>query len=168
MDNIPKPRPSCSWTYKINKLLVSPNERLNNVILERTVEYHTYPVSKFHGKRIQRFLWDREHNERKIKLYMACSHAHIFVTFVITCLSYGTILVSLQECGFSRIQSYTGQPTLQSHRPKLGSTSSNAIIHPIFSLERNWSKHVPWPNIPLLCNNQINVAPNDVWVKWIL
>ena len=39
--NIPKPRRSCSWTYKINKLLVSPNERLNNIILERTIEYKT-------------------------------------------------------------------------------------------------------------------------------
>ena len=37
-------------------------------------------------------------------------------------------LVFLQECGFSRVEPYTGQPTLQSHRPKLGlrSTSSNA------------------------------------------
>ena len=40
-DNIPKPRRSCSWTYKINKLPVSPSERLNNVILERTIEYNT-------------------------------------------------------------------------------------------------------------------------------
>ena len=34
-------RRSCSWTYKINKLLVSPNERLNNIILERTIQYNT-------------------------------------------------------------------------------------------------------------------------------
>ena len=32
--NIPKPRRSCSWIYKINKLLVSLNERLNNIILD--------------------------------------------------------------------------------------------------------------------------------------
>ena len=39
--NIPKPRRACSWTYKINKLLVSQNERLNNIILERAIEYNT-------------------------------------------------------------------------------------------------------------------------------
>ena len=27
--------------YKINKLIVSPNEHLNNIILERTIEYNT-------------------------------------------------------------------------------------------------------------------------------
>ena len=32
----------------------------------------------------------------------------------------GVAMVSLQECGFSRLQPYTGQPALQSHRPKLG------------------------------------------------
>ena len=78
--NIPKPSRSCSLTYKINMLLVSPNERLNNIILERTIKYNTYPASKFHGKRIQRYLWDREHMETNPKVYMACSHAHMFVT----------------------------------------------------------------------------------------
>ena len=76
------------------------------------------------------------------------------VTCLMTCLSYGTsllavtylryqftgrdmplqklsgaaIFASLQECGFSRVQPYTEQPTLQNHGPKLGlrSTSSNA------------------------------------------
>ena len=40
------------------------------------------------------------------------------------------ILGFLQECGFFRIKPCTGQPTLQSRRPKLGlrSTSSNAMI----------------------------------------
>ena len=28
--------------------------------------------------------------ERKTKVYMACTHAHMFVTCLITCLSYGT------------------------------------------------------------------------------
>ena len=39
------------------------------------------------------------------------------------------ILVSLQECGFSRISLHTWIPTPESHRQKLGlrSTSSNAI-----------------------------------------
>ena len=34
-------RRSCSWTYRINKLFVSPNERLNNIVLERTIQYNT-------------------------------------------------------------------------------------------------------------------------------
>ena len=80
-DNSPKPRRSCSWTYKINKLLVSPNECSNNIILERTIEYNaTPPASKFHGKRIQRYLWDRERMERKTKVHMAHSRGHMFVT----------------------------------------------------------------------------------------
>ena len=43
-------------------------------------------------------------------------------------LSGVAIFASLQECGFSRVQPYTEQPTLQNHGPKLGlrSTSSNA------------------------------------------
>ena len=36
--NIPQFRWSCSWTYKINKLLMSPNERFNDIILERTIK----------------------------------------------------------------------------------------------------------------------------------
>ena len=42
---ISKPRRSCSWTYKINKLLVSPNERLNNIILLKiqVQKWHTLP-----------------------------------------------------------------------------------------------------------------------------
>ena len=34
-------RRSCSWTYRITKLFVSPNKHLNNVILERTIQYNT-------------------------------------------------------------------------------------------------------------------------------
>ena len=59
-DNIPRPRIDDrvreNINKHINKLLVSPNERLNSIILERTIEYDTYPSSKFHGKRIQRYL----------------------------------------------------------------------------------------------------------------
>ena len=86
--NIPKTRWSCSWTYNINKLLVSPSERLNNIRLQRTIV--TYPASKFHGERIQRYLWNREHMERKTKDYMACSHNrrishHVSVTVPVYC-----------------------------------------------------------------------------------
>ena len=122
--NIPKPRRSCSWTYKINKLLVSPSERLNNIILERTIEYNTTSASKFHGKIIQRYLWDREHMERKTKVHMAYSLLTCS-SQAITCVSYGTsflaatcglcrdmplqklsgvaIFASLQECVFSSL-----------------------------------------------------------------
>ena len=64
--NIPKPRRSCSWTNKINKLLVSPNERSNSI----TLEY--YSASNFHGKRIQRYPFNRKD--------LAYSSAHKFVT----------------------------------------------------------------------------------------
>ena len=64
--NIPKPRRSCSWTYKINKFLVSPNERLSNIIPERTIEYNT-----------------TQH------------HVLTCLSQVITCLSYGTSLLAV-------------------------------------------------------------------------
>ena len=64
---------------------MSPNERLNNIIFERTIEYlNTSPPSKFHGKRIQRYLRDRKHTERKTKVHVACSHVH----HVLSRLSY--------------------------------------------------------------------------------
>ena len=37
---------------------------------------------------IQCYLWDRDHMERKTKVHVACSHAHMFVTCLITSLSY--------------------------------------------------------------------------------
>ena len=117
--NIPKPMRSCSWTCKVNKLLVSPNERLNNIILERTIEYNTTqpqnstakesnatseivacvagrrkggkskwvregealvsPLSFSFGRLPHRLLRSR-HMERKTKVHMAYSRAHMFVT----------------------------------------------------------------------------------------
>ena len=45
--NIPKSRWSCSWTYRINKLLMNPNERFNNIILQRTIKNHgRFPSDK--------------------------------------------------------------------------------------------------------------------------
>ena len=90
--DIPNPRRSCSWTYKINELLVSPNERLNNIIFERTLVYNSYPASKFHVKRIQFYLWARgTWRERPKSTWptqvLTCSSQ------VITCLSYGTSLL---------------------------------------------------------------------------
>ena len=91
--NIPKPRRSCSWTYKINKLLVSPNERLNNIIFERTIEYNTYPASKFHDKRIQLYLWARGTWKERPKSTWP-THVLTCSSQVITCLSYGTSLLA--------------------------------------------------------------------------
>ena len=93
--NIAEPRRSCSWTSKINKLLVSLDERLNNILVESTIEYNTFPASKFRSKRIQRYLWDREHMETMTKVYVACSHPHMFVACLIACLSYGTSLLAV-------------------------------------------------------------------------
>ena len=45
--NIPKSRRSCSWTYRITKLLVNPKEHFNNIILERTIKNHgRFPSDK--------------------------------------------------------------------------------------------------------------------------
>ena len=38
ISHIPKFRRSCSWIYRINKFLMSLNERFNNIILERTIK----------------------------------------------------------------------------------------------------------------------------------
>ena len=50
-----------------------------------------YSASKFHGERIQHYLGDREHIERRTKVYIACSHAHMFVS----CLSYRNSLLAV-------------------------------------------------------------------------
>ena len=86
--NILKPRQSCSWTYKINKLLVSPNEWTNehlNIILERTFEY----------KRIQRYLcWVQgTWKERPKSTWPA--HVQTCLSQAITCLSYSTSLLAV-------------------------------------------------------------------------
>ena len=64
----PKPRRSCSWTYETNKFLVSLNEHLNSIILERTIEYNTIQPQNSTAKES----WDEEHMERKSKV--TCSH----------------------------------------------------------------------------------------------
>ena len=43
----------------------------------------------------QCYLWDWEHIERKTKVYIACSRAHMFVTCIVTCLTYGTSLLAV-------------------------------------------------------------------------
>ena len=79
MDNILTPRRSCSWTYKINKLLVSPNERLNNIILDRAIKYNAYPASKFlRQKRPTLPLRLRAHGKKdqSSRGLLTCLHVH--------------------------------------------------------------------------------------------
>ena len=115
--NIPKTRWSCSWTYNINKLLVSPNERLNNIRRQRTIA--TYPASKFHGQKNPTLpLKSRAHGKKDQRLHgpLTCSHNR-HISYHMSQLRYQftardvplqklsgvTILVSLQECGLSKI-----------------------------------------------------------------
>ena len=76
--NIPKPKPSCSWTYKINKLLVSLNECFNNIIHERTIEYNTTQPPNSTAKQSNATCEIKAHG--KTKVHMTYSRAHMFVT----------------------------------------------------------------------------------------
>ena len=73
--NIPKPRRACSWTYKINKLLVSQNERLNNIILERAIEYNTTQPQHSTAKESlplrSRAHWEKDQSLHRL---LTCSH----------------------------------------------------------------------------------------------
>ena len=106
------------------------------------------------GKRIQRYFLSRAHGKKDRSLRMACSHAHMFVRCLITCLSCRPGLrYQFTNCAIPTVPVYwpwhapakikrgghfgvltgmwvfqnitwlyTGQPTLQSHKPKLGWT----------------------------------------------
>ena len=85
--NIPKPRRSCSWTYKINKLLVSLNERLNNIILlERTIEYNTTQPQNSTAKESNATSESEAHGKKDQSPHglLTCSHvrqiSHVSVT----------------------------------------------------------------------------------------
>ena len=117
--NIPKPRRSCSWTYKINKLLVSPNERLNNITLERTIEYNTTQPQNSTTKESNatseiestwkerpKSTWPTHCSNVRHKL----SHVSVTVPVYGLCrdmplqkLSGVAIFASLQECVFSSL-----------------------------------------------------------------
>ena len=93
--NILKPRRSCSWTYKINKLLVSPNERSNNIILERTIEYiNTTRPQNSSAKESNATSEIEAHGKKDRGPHgpLTCSHGS---SQVITCLSYGTSLLAV-------------------------------------------------------------------------
>ena len=56
---------------------MSPNERLNNIILERTIEYNTTLPQNSTAKESNATLRLRAHG--KTKVYMAYSRAYMFV-----------------------------------------------------------------------------------------
>ena len=59
---------------------MSPNERLNYIILERTIEYNTPQPQNSTAKESNATSEIEAHMERKTKVHMAYSRAHIFVT----------------------------------------------------------------------------------------
>ena len=109
-------------TMKINKLLVSPNERLNNIILERTIEYNTTQPQNSTAKdsnatsEIVSTWKERAKSTWPTHVLTCSSQVNFYGTsllavtivnnYAVTCpckkLSGVAILVSLQECGFSR------------------------------------------------------------------
>ena len=78
---------------KINKLIMGPNERLTEWITSHSKGLLNIILLslKIPRKRIQCYLWDWEHIERRTKVYIACSRAHMFVS----CLSYRTSLLAM-------------------------------------------------------------------------
>ena len=80
--------------YRINKLLVSPNERLNNIILERTIEYNTTQPQNSTAKESNatseiESTWKERPKSTWPTHVLTCSSQ------VITCLSYGTSLLAV-------------------------------------------------------------------------
>ena len=68
-------------------LLVSPNERLNNIILERTIEYNTTQPQNSTAKESIESTWKERPKSTWPPHVLSCSSQ------VITCLSYGTSLL---------------------------------------------------------------------------
>ena len=58
---------------------MSPNERLNNIILERTIEYNTTQPQNSRAKE-SNAISEIEAHGRKTKVRIASSRAHMFVT----------------------------------------------------------------------------------------
>ena len=69
---------------------MSPNKRLNNIILKRTIQYDTTEPQNSTAKES-----NATSDERKTKVSIACSHAHMFVTCIVTCLTYRTSLLAV-------------------------------------------------------------------------
>ena len=86
----------------VNTFFQVPRPEFGHVLGPWNGQWHIgYPVSAEHGTILCRHLgssagapsvntasWDREHIDRKAKVYVACSHVHMFTTCLITCLSY--------------------------------------------------------------------------------
>ena len=69
---------------------MSPNERLNSIILERTIQYNTTQPQNSTAKESNA----TSEIESTLK-EIACSRAHMFVTCILTCLTYSTSLLAV-------------------------------------------------------------------------
>ena len=77
---------------KINKLLVNPYERLNNIILERTIENNTTQPQNLTAKESNSTSEIEAHRKKD---QSPPTHALTCSSQVITCLSYGTSLLAV-------------------------------------------------------------------------
>ena len=59
---------------------MSPNERLNNIVLERTIEYNTTQPQLIPRQNNPTLPLRSRHMERKTEVHMAYSRAHMFLT----------------------------------------------------------------------------------------
>ena len=69
---------------------MSPNERLNNIILERTIQYNT-PQPQNSTAKESNATYEIESTLKEI----ACSRAHMFITCIVTCVTYSTSLLAV-------------------------------------------------------------------------
>ena len=95
----------------------SARTNIFHILLERTIEYYTYPASKFHVKRIQcatseiesawkgrpKFTWPANRLTCSPRLITRLSYQFTGCDMPLQKLSGMAIFVSLQECGFFRI-----------------------------------------------------------------
>ena len=90
--NIPKSRRSGLWTYRINKLLVNPNECLNNIILESTIKKHgRFPSDKTRWEFCRLWLvccrrqMDWNHTVNLQLCFRTCSHTYFLIKGIDEC-----------------------------------------------------------------------------------
>ena len=79
---------------KINKLLVSLNERLSNIILEKTIEYNTTQPENSTAKE-SNATSEIESTWKERPKFTWPTHELTCSSQVITCLSYGTNLLAV-------------------------------------------------------------------------
>ena len=72
---------------------MSPNERLNNITLERTIQYCTTQLQDSKAKE-SNATSEMSEIESTLK-EIACSRAHMFITCIVTCVTYSTSLLAV-------------------------------------------------------------------------